>query len=653
VIKRIRGPKPIAKSRTAWSVVLVVLVVVVAVSAGYAVANASAEPRPPVRAVLSVSLTNNVAPPAPVITKAPPDLTYETSAHFEFADQGWSGSFQCRLDNGPFGPCSPAGISYVDLRLGRHCFYVQAVQGEYRSAPRVLCWRCRPIKVSGGFTIGGNAADPFYPGTSEPLDLIITNPFKFAIKVLSVLVTVEPIPAKNGVPDRACPAAANLLVTRPLGTTLVVPAVSTKSLSELGVPQAQWPVLTMPDLPTNQDACEGATFTLAYSGNATMGTAAAVRTTTTLASSPDPSNFGQLVTLTATVTGAFPSTGTVKFYLCSSATCASTTSLGTEPLGGDGKAVISTLALAVGTDYVQAAYLGGPGFTASTSGTVDQLVRPVKITTSTALMSSPDPSALGNAVTLTALVTKSSGPGTPTGPVSFYSGTPSGPHTLLGTASLNGLARATWSTSGLGASTHSMYAVYTGDTNFAGSSSPLVSQLVIAPPASCSGTFQNSIIASPADPTINGTNLGDFIYAFGGDYRINGFNGNDCIWVGDGDNVITDGNGNDVVLAGNGSNAVALGNGNDRVTLGTGPSNAVTLGAGVATVTVTGSGNHDTINGGNGNETIYFGTGTYNTYRGGADRSNTCHVPPPPSSWHGTSAAYYHDTLTGCTVVTS
>ena len=50
---------------------------------------------------------------------------------------------------------------------------------------------------SGDFTIGGNAPDLFYPGTSEPLDLAITNPFKFAIKVLSVSVTVEPVPAKR------------------------------------------------------------------------------------------------------------------------------------------------------------------------------------------------------------------------------------------------------------------------------------------------------------------------------------------------------------------------------------------------------------------------------------------------------------------------
>ena len=209
-----------------------------------------------------------------MITRAPASLTYDTSAHFEFSDQGKQGSFQCRLDNAPFVPCGPGGTSYQGLDPGQHCFYVLAIQGGYRSAPRGFCWQCRPIRVNGDFTIGANAPHLFYPGTSEPLDLAITNPFKFPIKVLSVSVTVEPVPAKNGAPDPACPAAANLLVTRPLGATLAIPARSTKSLSDLGVPQAQWPVLTMPDLPTNQDACEGATFTLLYSGTATMGTVA-------------------------------------------------------------------------------------------------------------------------------------------------------------------------------------------------------------------------------------------------------------------------------------------------------------------------------------------------------------------------------------------
>ena len=62
-------------------------------------------------------------------------------------------------------------------------------------------------------------------------------------------------------------------------------------------------------------------------------------------------------------------------------------------------------------------------------------------------------------------------------------------------------------------------------------------------------------------------------------------------------------------------------------------------------------GSHDDITGGAGNETIYLGSGTYNSYSGQPHHTNTCHLPKPPASWHGTVAAYYYDTVTNCTVV--
>ena len=183
--------------------------------------------------------------------------------HFGFVDQGQHEGYQCRLDKAPFAPCGPEGITYDNVGLGWHCFGVLAVSGELRSAPTSFCWRRQPVLVRGEFTIGANAAQPFYPGTSQALDLTITNPFKFAIRVLNVSITVDPRSTKSG-----CDGTVNLLVTEPLRATLAVPAESSKSLSELTVPPDKWPVLTMPDLPTNQDACEGAILTLVYSGTA-------------------------------------------------------------------------------------------------------------------------------------------------------------------------------------------------------------------------------------------------------------------------------------------------------------------------------------------------------------------------------------------------
>ena len=95
---------------------------VVAFLTGYSVSNASAEAAAKAPAVLSVSLTYDSPPPVPVITMAPASSTYDTSAHFEFSDQGQFGGFQCRLDDAQFGPCGPGGVSYSDLGLGGTAF---------------------------------------------------------------------------------------------------------------------------------------------------------------------------------------------------------------------------------------------------------------------------------------------------------------------------------------------------------------------------------------------------------------------------------------------------------------------------------------------------------------------------------------------------
>src|SRR5439155_1166136 len=80
-------------------------------------------------------------------------------------------------------------------------------------------------------------------------------------------------------------------------------------------------------------------------------------TTTAVASSQNPSVFGQSVTFTATVSpvapGAGTRTGTVTFY-------DGVTSLGTGSVGISGNATFSTAALSVGSHSITATY-GGDG----------------------------------------------------------------------------------------------------------------------------------------------------------------------------------------------------------------------------------------------------------------------------------------------------
>lgn len=93
---------------------------------------------------------------------------------------------------------------------------------------------------------------------------------------------------------------------------------------------------------------------------------AAVSSSVTLASSANPSTFGQSVTFTATVTGSSP-TGTVTFK-------DGATVLGTGTLNGSGQATFITSSLAVGSHSITAAYGGDANNSASTSAPLNQVV---------------------------------------------------------------------------------------------------------------------------------------------------------------------------------------------------------------------------------------------------------------------------------------
>src|SRR5207247_6067481 len=84
--------------------------------------------------------------------------------------------------------------------------------------------------------------------------------------------------------------------------------------------------------------------------------------------------------------------------------------------GGTATASFNTSSLAVGSHLVTASYSGDGSFLAST-GTLTQTV--AKVSASTLVVSSLNPSALGQAVTFTATVT---GAGSPTGVVIFSDG---------------------------------------------------------------------------------------------------------------------------------------------------------------------------------------------------------------------------------------
>jgi hypothetical protein len=185
-------------------------------------------------------------------------------------------------------------------------------------------------------------------------------------------------------------------------------------------------------------------------------------TITSLTSSLNPSTLGQAVTFTATVTassGAAP-TGTVTFTHGGVAYPAVTLS--------DGVATYTTSATTAGTHSIQAIYSGSSANAASTSAELHQVVlNPTK----TSLVSSLNPSTVGQAVTFTATVTASSG-AAPTGTVTFTHGGVAYPAVTLS----GGVA--TYTTSAEPVGTHSIQAIYSGSSTDAASDSAELHQVV-------------------------------------------------------------------------------------------------------------------------------------------------------------------------------
>jgi hypothetical protein len=210
---------------------------------------------------------DTVAPQfAPVITQRPDDATVETSATFGFVDAEAGVGFECKLDTGSFAACS-SGIRYSNLSVSEHSFSVRAVDAGGNRGPQTsLSWT---ILLNKTFPIGGNLDEALSPGVGRPLDLVFTNPHDFAIKVVGVTITVESATTRNGLANPGCNGTQNLVVERPFSGPVIVPANAKRSLSSLGVAPARWPLLTMPNLSTNQDACRNTTFKLTYTGTAT------------------------------------------------------------------------------------------------------------------------------------------------------------------------------------------------------------------------------------------------------------------------------------------------------------------------------------------------------------------------------------------------
>jgi autotransporter-associated beta strand protein len=252
----------------------------------------------------------------------------------------------------------------------------------------------------------------------------------------------------------------------------------------------------------------GQTFRINYGANAATLTRTVSATTTVVASSVNPSVFGQPVTFTATVTPVpgIPGTptGTVTFR-------DGTNVLGTGTLNNGVATFTTTASLSVGAHAITTVYNGDNNFAGSTSLSLTQTVN--QASTTSTVTGSPNPASVGQSVTFTATVTANApGAGTPTGTVSFRDGV-----TLLGTAALDSTGRAFLPTSSLAAGAHTITVVYSGDSNFATSTSqpffqtvftPTMTTLSSSPNPSVFGQSVTFLITVAAQPPASGTPTG-------------------------------------------------------------------------------------------------------------------------------------------------
>ncbi len=201
------------------------------------------------------------SPPRPRIVKHPLRFSAASKATFSFAASAPGLRFRCRLDSDPWKSCRAPAV-FTGLSAGPHSFSVRAVSRLGRPGPSVrfgwTLFERRQFAIEPRFS----GIDALYPGAAPTgLPVLLRNPNPVPIFVTSLRVGVSADPA-------GCASDPNLeLIPASASTTAPLRLEAGGSLS-LPSGTATAPAIALRDLPTNQDACQGATFPLSFSGEA-------------------------------------------------------------------------------------------------------------------------------------------------------------------------------------------------------------------------------------------------------------------------------------------------------------------------------------------------------------------------------------------------
>lgn len=421
----------------------------------FEVSNATTKQVIVLKALTSTVLTSS--PGSPTVSGQP--VTFTATVAVTDGIATLSGAVQFNVDGSPFGTSVPltgntAQLTISNLSAGNH-----QVSATYNGTANIAA------STSAEKTHGVNRADTTLQLDTSNSDAVAGEPLTF-----SADVTVNAPGAGTPTGD-----VQFFVDGDPLGGPVALVGGSATS------PTA------------NLDAGDHE-ITADYQGDARFAGASdsleqeidVAQTTTTVTSSPNPSVFGQPVTIRAEVAPVAPATGVPE-------------GLARFIIDGNtvdfidlvnGVAEIQVSDLTVGTHTLRAVYFtSDPNFSTSTSANVTQTVN--KSASKTTVVTSGSPSVFGQPVTFTASVTAlAPGAGNPSGTITFTDGA-----NPLGTVPVSG-GQASITVSSLSVAQHAITATYNGDGSFLGSNGSVTQKVNKA--------HTSTVVTSSANPSQSG-----------------------------------------------------------------------------------------------------------------------------------------------------